>query len=362
MRQPLVRAPEFVSNSVSMPSQSAILCVLLLAHWASYAPGQSTSPGSAPPPSLNSAQKLIDSGELDAALKELDGIAAAKPSTAGLQYLRGMVLYQQGKMVDATDAFARAVALNPKDSESMQMEGVTLFRQGKPALAIPVLEKANALAPKTHIDPDYVLALSYMDTHRYDDARRAFSVQYGFAADSPQAYLLAGRLFLRRDYLPIAEESARKALALDANLPLAHLLLGEVTLAAGRYDEAIAAFDQEIELNPLAGVAYERLGDAYIRTGDFTHALVALNKALPLEPATSGPYILLGKVMLKQKNPEMARVYLERATRIDPMNYMAHALLGQSYRALGRADEAARETQKAEQIQATDVPNTDHQK
>jgi tetratricopeptide (TPR) repeat protein len=206
------------------------------------------------------------------------------------------------------------------------------------------------------------LALSYMDTHRYDDARKAFSIQYGFASDSAQAYLLAARLFLRRDYLPIAEESARKAIALNANLPLAHLLLGEVTLAAGRYDEAIAAFGQEIDLNPLTGAAYERLGDAYIRTGDFSQALVALNKALPLEPATSGPYILLGKVMLKQKNPEMARVYLERAVRIDPMNYMAHGLLGQSYRALGRADDAARETQRGEQIQATDVPNTDHQK
>ncbi len=362
MRQPLVRAPEFASNSVSMPSQSAILCILLIAHWSCYALGQSTSADTPQPPSLNSAQRLFDSGQFDAALKELDGIAAAKPSTVGVQYLRGMVLYQQGKLVEAADAFAKAVALNPKDSESMQMEGVSLFRQGKPAVAIPLLEQANSLAPKTRIDPDYVLALSYMDTHRYDDARKAFSVQYGFAADSAEAYLLAGRLFLRRDYLPIAEESARKAIALDATLPLAHLLLGEVTLAAGRYDEAIAAFDQEIELNPLAGVAYERLGDAYIRTGDFSQALVALNKALPLEPATSGPYILLGKVLLKQKNPEMARVYLERATRIDPMNYMAHGLLGQSYRALGRADDAARETQKGEQIQATDVPNTDHQK
>lgn len=91
-------------------------------------------------------------------------------------------------------------------------------------------------------------------------------------------------------------------------------------------------------------------------------ASVALNKALLLEPSTSGPYILLGKVLLKQKNPEMARVYLERAARMDPTNYMAHGLLGQSYRALGRADDAARETEKAVQLQATDIPNTDHQK
>ena len=73
---------------------------LLIALASSSAAGQSASADSAQPPSLTSAQRLIDSGQLDAALNELDGIAAAKPSTVGLQYLRGMVLYQQGKMVE----------------------------------------------------------------------------------------------------------------------------------------------------------------------------------------------------------------------------------------------------------------------
>ncbi len=274
-------------------------------------------------------------------------------------YFRGLISYQRGKMTDAGDAFARAVAQDPHDLKSIQMEGVSLFRQGKPAQAIPLLEKARTLVNNPRVDPGYVLALCYMDTHRYDDARKAFSAQYGFAPDSASAYLLAGRLLLRRDYLPVAEDSARKALALNPDLPLAHLLLGEVALAAGRYDEAIAEFGKEIDLNPVIGAAYERLGDAYIRTGDFSRASVTLNKAVLLEPATSGPYILLGKALLKQKNPEMARVYLERAARMDPTNYMAHSLLGQSYRALGRADDASRETQKAEQLQATDTPNPD---
>jgi len=362
MRQPLVRAPEFVSSVFRRRPNLQFPFILLIALVSPRTISQAQSADSAQQASLDSARKLMDSGQLEASLKELDSVAALKPSTPGLQYLRGMVFYQQGKMVEAADAFARAVALNPNGVESIKMEGVSLYRQGKPALAIPLLERANALAPNTQIDPDYILALCYMDTHRYDDARRAFSVQYGFAADSAPAYLLAGRLSLRRDYLPIAEDSARKAIGLDANLPLAHLLLGEVMLAAGRYDEAVAAFGQEIDLNPLAGAAYERLGDAYIHRGDFSQASVALNKALLLEPSTTGPYILQGKVLLKQKNPEMARVYLERATKMDPMNYMAHSLLGQAYRALGRADDAARETEKAVQLQATDVPNSDHEK
>ena len=358
MRQKLASVPALASVVSCSPNMrlSGVFLALTLTTLAAFAQSSSTVPEATSTP-LDEARKLADSGQLDSALQSLNTLATSKPQTPGLANLRGMIYYEQGKMPEAANAFAKAVAQNPKDLESMQMEGVSLFREGKPALAIPLLEQAHATVANTRVDPDYVLALCYMDTHRYDDARRTFSAQYGFSPDSAPAYLLAARMFLRRDYLPIAEDSARKALALDPDLPLAHLLLGEVALAAARYDEAIAEFGKEIALNPSDGLSYERLGDAYIRTGDFENASVALNKAVLLEPGTSGPFILLGKTLLKQKNPLMAQVYLERAARMDPTNYMAHSLLGQTYRVLGRSDDATRESQKAEQLQATDTPD-----
>ena len=189
--------------------------------------GQSATPVA----SLHQAEVLVDGGHFDQALQRLDTLAAEQPEPAGVEFLRGMVFYQQGKMSDASAAFSKAVAQNPKDREAMQMEGVSLFRAGKPAEAVPLLEQAHTAVPTANVDPNYVLGLCYMDTRRYDDARKAFAGQYGFAPDSAPAYLLAGRMFLRRNYLPIAEESVRKAMALNAILPQAHLLLGEIALA-----------------------------------------------------------------------------------------------------------------------------------
>ena len=273
-----------------------------------------------------------------------------------MEYLRGMVFYQQGKMTQATAAFAKAVVQDPKNLEAMQMEGVSLFRDGKSAEAVPLLEQAHRSVPNANVDPNYVLGLCYMDTRRYDDARRAFAGQYGFPPDSAPAYLLAARMLLRRDYLPIAEESARKALALNPALPQAHLLLGEIELAHGQSADALADLEKERDLNPLDGAVYEHLGDAYIRAGDFDRAQQALDRAVLLEPNVNAPFILLGKVLLKQQNSMMAKMYLERALQMDPRNYMAHYLLGQAYRSLGRADDAAREYQAAEQIQAASAP------
>ncbi len=326
----------------------------------SLLPARSQAP--APVPSMQQAQALFDRGRLDEALQKLDALAAEQPPPSGADYLRGMVLYQQNKMQEAAAAFAKAVVADPKNLEAVQMEGVSLFREGKSADAIPLLEQARRSVPSANVDPNYVLGLCYMDARRYDDARKAFAGQYGFAPDSAPAYLLAARMLLRRDYLPVAEESARKALALNPAIPQAHFLLGEIELAREQSPEAIADFERERELNPLDGAVYERLGDAYIRTGDFDRAQQALDRAVLLEPNANSPFILLGKVLLKQKNPMMAKMYLERALQIDPKNYMAHYLLGQAYRALGRTDDAAQESRMAEQIQDANAPHLESPK
>jgi tetratricopeptide (TPR) repeat protein len=309
------------------------------------------------PAPLRQAEELVNGGRLDQALQKLDTLAAELPEPAGVEYLRGMVFYQQNKMAEAAAAFAKAATQDSHNLEATQMEGVTLFRLGKPAEAIPLLEQAHRSIPNANVEPQYVLGLCYMDTGRYDDARKALASQYGFAPDSPPAYLLVARMLMRREYLPVAETSARKALTLNPSIPRAHFLLGEIALARGQQAEAIAEFQQERDLDPLNGAVYERLGDTYIRGGDFDRAQQALNRAVVLEPTVNIPFILLGKVLLKQQNPSMAKMYLQHALEMDPKNYMAHYLLGQAYRALGRTDDAAREYHTAEQIHTASEPH-----
>jgi predicted Zn-dependent protease len=313
---------------------------------------------------------LIDRGHAAEALAQLNREAASLPMPAGVERLRGMALYTQGKLPEAEQAFAAALQQNPADLESMQMRGITLFRLGRPAAAIPLLEAARSNVPPKHanssgddqntaqtpVDPAYVLALCYLDTRRYDEARGAFARQFGFQPDSAAAYLLAARMLLRREYLPVAQQFARKALELTPGMPRAHLLLGETELAGDHMDEAIKEFTAERTLNPLEPATYDRLGDAYVRQGDLTQARLSLQEAILLEPNSTGPFILLGKVLLKQGDAAGAATYLEHARSMDAGNYMTHSLLGQAYRQMGRADDARRETDSAQKLQAADEP------
>lgn len=330
------------------------------------APATSVTSGvsraSAPAGELPEIQRLIDRGHAEEALAQLDKLAATVPIPGGVQRLRGLALYSQNKLQPAYDAFGVALSADPADILALRMQGITLFRLGRPAAAIPVLEaaeKATDQKPERVIgpvDPQYVLALCYTDTRRYDDARHAFATQYGFPPDSAAAYLLAARLMLRREFLPVAQQFARKALELSPELPLAHRLLGETELADNHLEQAEAEFQKERQVNPLDAVTYNRLGDVYVRQGAFEKARAALQEAVLLDPSSTGPFILLGKVLLKQQDAVGAKGYLEHARDMDPQNYITHSLLGQAYRQMGRTDDAKAETATAEKLQSETGP------
>ncbi len=377
------------------------------------------SPAAAGAANLSGARGLAAKGKLDAALVELEVLAAQSPEEAGVERLRGEILYQKERLPEAGLAFARAVQQDVEDKESRTMLGLTLYRLGRPVDAIPLLEggepgdgagiagsgtagseRAGSVNPgspspgsvnpgsvspgyvnprsenpdvghpgggadtlgsglgsglssglSSGLEPRYVLGLCYTDVKRYDDARRAFAAQFGFGADSAEAYLVTARLFLRREFADEAEAFARKALEIRPGLPGAHQLLGEVALAKADLPRAVAELEGERQVNPLNGAVYDRLGDAYLRNGQFAEAREALDRAVLLEPNATGPYILLGETLVKIGEPIQALHYLQRALAMDANNSVTHHALGEAYRALGQMEEANRELRLAVSLQ-----------
>ncbi|RXH54317.1 hypothetical protein GRAN_4613 [Granulicella sibirica] len=328
--------------------------------------GQTTTPsakvdaGGSTAEVLQSLRKTIDSGHPQDALTQIAELRTKQPAPHGLSRMEGLAQYALGHLQAADAAFGIALKEDGTDVESTQMRGMTLFRLGRPADAIPLLEASRTMNSGTKADPNYVLALCYIDARRYDDARRAFAMQYGFTPDGAPAYLLAARMLLRREYLPLAQGFAKKALDLQPSLPLAHALLGEIALAGNHLDEAIAEFEKERTSNPLEGSVYDRLGDAYSRAARYEEAQHSLQEALLLEPNATGPYILLGKTMLKRGDALGAATYLEHAVQMDPGNYISHSLLGQAYRTMGRKDDASRETATAQRLQSASEPKIEN--
>lgn len=303
------------------------------------------------PLTVEQIAKLINQAKYDEALRALDGLAAQSPEPAGVERLRGTALYLQDKFGPADAAFAKALQQDPNDHESTQMRGMVLFRTGQPEAAIPYLLKANTWLADQNADANYVLGIAYVQTKRYDDARKSFAQMFNFPPESAPSYLLSARLLLRNEFLPVSKDYAHKALQLDPKIPLAHEVLGEIALAEGDADGAIAELLKERDANPLYPAIYDRLGDAYLRLGKLDESQKALNQAILLDPYTTGPLMLMGKLLLKRGDSNLAASFLRRAEDMDPSNYQTHNLLGQAYRSMGRKADALKEFQAAEHVQ-----------
>lgn len=302
---------------------------------------------------LTQARQDLEHGHSAEAIPILQKLTYESPRQKGVAHDLGLACYRNSKLVEARGAFLQAIQDDPEDKESVQMLGLTLYRMGQPAAAIPYLEKVRQWTPNSEADVNYVLGLCYLNSQRYDDARRSFAAQYGVQAESGPAYLLLGNMLMNANLPELAGSAARKALQISPGLPLAHYILGEVALFKSSVEEARSEFEAERALNPSYSGVYDRLADVYLRTEKYQEAQQALMRAISLDTSRTGPFILMGKVLLRRNDPQSALLYLKHADKMDSNNYIAHTLLGQAYRSMGQEEDAKRELDTASKIQAS---------
>ena len=305
----------------------------------------------ADPATANDTLKL-QHGQPEQAIADLQQLAAKQPPVEGASRALGIAYYRTGKLIDAEQAFAKAMAQDPADVEWIQMRGLTLYRLGRPADAIPFLERVRQWTPNANADANHVLGLCYMNARRYDDARGAFAAQYHVAAESAAAYLLTGSMLMQADLPELAAQDAHKALEISPQLPWPlHAGRGlPIQIRRGPRARGVRARAGDQSCVPAV---YDPLGDVYTRTGQYQQAEEALTRAISLDVSSTGPFIQMGKVFLRRNDPQSAAIDLQHAEKMDPSNYITHTLSGQAYRGLGKEEDAKRELDIASQIHAS---------
>jgi tetratricopeptide (TPR) repeat protein len=318
------------------------------------APSPQASPGASS--DFAEARKLMQQGDADKAIAELQAVEARDPATKGLAQELGTAYYKKNDFPQAIAYLKKAVAADPANGEATQLLGLSYYRGGHPADAIPLLEKVQGWYPRANADASYVLGICYIQTKDYPQARKAFGKMFDVPSDSAASYLFTAQMLLRQEFDPVAEEYAQKAATLDPKLPLAHYLLGELYIYKSRIPEAIAEFQKELTINPAHAATYYKLADAYSRIQKYEDAQHSLQRSIWLDQTATGPFILMGKVLEKKGELDLAVIALKRAATMDPNNPTTHHLLGQAYRDMGRKEEAESELKLAEQLQTKQNP------
>ena len=330
--------------------------VLLSCCWPAFAQQAASAPDAPAPqasaavPEFAEARKLMQQGNVDDAIAELQMVESRDPATKGLALELGTAYYKKGDFPKAIEYLKKATAADPANGEATQLLALSYYVSGHPADAIPLLEKLEGRFSSTNVDSSYILGTCYIQTKNYPQARKAFARMFGVPEDSAAGYLFTARMLFRQEFDPIAEEYAQKAAALDPKLPLVHELLGELYTYKSRIPEAIAEFQKELAINPADAPAYYKLADAYTHVQKYDEAQRLLQRSIRLDSTSTTPFILMGKVLEKKGDYDLALTALQRAAKMDPNNPMTHQLLGLAYRDMGKKEEAENELKLAEQL------------
>ena len=178
-----------------------------------------------------------------------------------------------------------------------------------------------------------------------------------------------------RDAFPKAEESARKALALDETLAEAHVSLGYAYLAyewdfaaadrefrraldlspsyatghqfygylltvAGNLPDAIEERKKAVDLDPLSPLMASALGEAYYQIRDFDKTIVENQRALELDPTYAIALVNIGRAYEQKGMHAEAQAAFLKILAVAPDDPAVLALLGHDYAVSGRRDTA----------------------
>ena len=121
---------------------------------------------------------------------------------------------------------------------------------------------------------------------------------------------------------------------------------------AERYDEAIVLYQRSIAVFPTAE-AHTFLGWAYSFQGRLEDAVTECRRAIEVDPDFGNPYNDIGAYLIEMGRGDEAIPWLEKAVtavRYEPRHF-PHANLARVYKARYEYDKAARELEKALELE-----------
>jgi tetratricopeptide (TPR) repeat protein len=355
--------------AVAMPASSQRPARTSSAKSTAAAPQSAASKSAAP--KTDAAQQHFDSaqtyqlaGDLDSAAKEyrraiavgldhLGNLRAARQDYPGAkQFLQQAIaanpddpdpaldlaiteLYSGDMAKAETDAKA-VLQKYPDHFRARVLLGKIDFLQGDYQGAADELHTALSLA--SGFDVAYSLALADLELKKTALAIVLFDEMKNSLPGSAQLHVLIGRAFLATGYPQLATEELKRGTVLDPKYPNAHYYLGMSSLFSAQASdlprgeqqvklaEAESALQQAIQLNPKDSRAFYYLGQCYASEQQWAKAADAYHSVIKLTPVAA------------QTDAAMAGAY----------DGLAEAL-----RKLGKDEEAAEDSAKAQRIRTS---------
>jgi tetratricopeptide (TPR) repeat protein len=251
--------------------------------------------------------------------KAFDAIAQVPDTVREPRFLtyRASLLLAVGQVEEANADIARALHLNPNDSDALSLQTIIAVVQNEKDKAIEVAQKAVEADANSATAQ---IALSYAQQARFNlDGARA-SLEQAVQLDPANALAWARLAELHASFgdLGKALKAAQEAVVLEPNLARTQTVLGFAHLTRVETEKAKAAFERAIMLDQADPLPRLGMGLAIIRDGNVTVGGRELEIAASLDPNNSLIRSYLGKAYYEEKRGALDEREFDMAKQLDP--------------------------------------------
>ena len=245
-----------------------------------------------------------------------------RPDDAQAHYRHGLALEATQNLEKAREEYDRAVALDSLNLEAGKRLAEAQLTQGDADDALQQFTRLRELAPD-----DPALQLGAARCHRLlghtEEAKRLLDALAARQPDNAAVWTTRGSAAMDQDNLVTAEESYRKALAVDPFDDVTYTKLAGCLRRLGRADEA----DEMMEHGKRIEVDAARL-----RT---------LTEEIARRPADPKPRYEAGVICMRNGQESEGLRWLLGALECDPRHGPSHAALAEYYDSVGQPEQAA---------------------
>jgi len=281
---------------------------------------------------LQSAQQLIQQGQLELARQIVQAQVRSNHGSAEAYNLLGIIYTSEKRYAEANDAFQEALKLAPDSKTTHNNLGNLYVAEEKLDLAEKEFRSVLKSSPSNR-DANYNLGLlllakgSPLQSVEYFERVRPQTVETRF--NLIRAYLASGKT---TEALQVAQQLSIS----NKNDVQLHFTLGVLLASAKQYKQAAIELERANALKPETFEILHNLGQAYLRARDYAKAEVSLKRALKLKPSSVETQYLLAQTYSDESRPLDALELLVQAHKLAPENtdiifLMARVSMSQNY-------------------------------
>jgi tetratricopeptide (TPR) repeat protein len=265
------------------------------------------------------AEKLIFSGQQDAAEKQIVAHLAKSPHDAEWITLLSEVRINQGREREAVTLLLEANQIAGASSAREMLIGIAQCMGGSSAASEPQFRQAIAMDPFSPA-PHYFLARLLYSQKRYDEAIQESKNAFSLDPDFVRAYENLGLCYEGKRQMDEAKRWFKEAIRVDAgnahktewpSLDLATMLIRE-----NKLDEAKPYLEQAVAINPGNAQTRQQLGLLKERQGDDKGALDEFLAAIQADSEMDSAYYQAARISRKLGDNEQAAQLLAKFQKI----------------------------------------------